>query len=119
MNKVLKAERLIRIIDFLKERNTANLADLSELNNVSLDTTRRDLKELNERNLLKLVRGGAVLLSNDLPEGQIISSKGITHEYEKRELVRLAGSLITDGQAIALNNGTTNTEVAKYLVKNY
>lgn len=119
MNKVIKEERLIRIIDFLKEKNTAKLAELSELNNVSLDTTRRDLKELAEMKMLNLVRGGAVFLNEFLPDGQIITNKSIAHEDEKKEIVQLVGYLISDGQAIALNSGTTNTEVAKYLVNNY
>ncbi len=120
MNSVIKEERHIRIMDYLKENQTAKLADLAELNRVSIDTVRRDLRQLDEKGMLKQVRGGAVFLKDDLAELQTINKKETpTSENERRELAQLVGSLISDGQAVALNSGTTNIDIAKYLVDHY
>lgn len=117
MNSVIKEERFIRIIDYLKEKQMAKFVDIEELNNVSLDTVRRDLKELDKRSMLKLVRGGAIFSKEGWPAEQIDDKT--LHCDVKRELIQLVGDLVSDGQAVALNSGATNTVVAKYLVENY
>lgn len=115
---MLKEERFLRIVKFLEQNKTATFSDLSEVVEVSVGTVRRDLKELEENGSLKIVRGGAIYRSDDLTR-QVFDIRGIEHKAEKQELARLVETVVVDGQTIALNSGTTNIEVAKFLVKNY
>jgi len=119
VNLLMREERFLKIIDYLKENQTAKLADLAELNNVSLDTVRRALQQLDSKGVLKRVRGGATFLKDDLGTSQAFNRQEAENGFEKKELIELVGGLVTDGQAIALNSGEINIEVARYLVNNY
>ena len=57
--KLLQDERFLNIIEYLKEHQTATLAELAEYNGVSVDTTRRDIEKLDKDKMVKKVRGGA------------------------------------------------------------
>ena len=115
---MIQQERFLKIIEYLKENQTATLADIAALNGVSVDTVRRDLEQLEGQGLLKRVRGGAVYHNADLAT-QTFDIRGVANREAKRELAGLLQNYIVDGQTIALNSGTTNIEVAKFLVENY
>lgn len=65
-----------------------------------------------------MVRGGAVWGKTDLTRGTL-QARDIINKAEKQELVKCLGDIIEDRQVVALNGGTTNIEVAKFLVENY
>lgn len=115
---MLQEDRFLKILEFLKEKPIATFAELSEYTNVSLGTIRRDLARLEQNGMLNVVRGGAAARKDDLTK-QAFDMRGIEHRNEKKELVELLKNVVIDGQAIALNSGTTNIEVARFLVKNY
>ena len=60
---MVKEERLQLILEQLTNGNKVQLSDMSRLLNVSEDTVRRDIKELDMLGLLKAVRGGAITTS--------------------------------------------------------
>ncbi|WP_125143792.1 DeoR/GlpR family DNA-binding transcription regulator [Clostridium transplantifaecale] len=115
---MMQDERFIRIIDFLKENQTGTLAELSELNGVSLDTVRRDLEQLEKSKMLRRVRGGAVYHNADITTHGV-GLRSISHKREKREIAEVVSSRIVDGQAILINSGTTCMEVAELLVERF
>jgi DeoR/GlpR family transcriptional regulator of sugar metabolism len=82
---------------------------------VSTATIRRDLDELAEQRMLTRTRGGAVLtsVSYDLP----LRYKTARHAQEKLRIARAAAELIDIGSVVALNGGTTSTEVARSLAE--
>ncbi|GAA1698839.1 DeoR/GlpR family DNA-binding transcription regulator [Fodinicola feengrottensis] len=82
---------------------------------VSTATIRRDLDELAEQRMLTRTRGGAVLtsVSYDLP----LRYKTARHAQEKLRIARAAASLVEVGWVVALNGGTTSTEVARSLAE--
>lgn len=115
---MIQEERLNNIVEFLKKNNTAKLHELSELNNVSLDTVRRDLKRLEQLGVLRRVRGGAVNQDINLPT-LAFDGRSIVNSKEKKELASLIKDFVIDGQTIAINSGTTTLEVARVLAENF
>ena len=88
--------------------------DLSKLYEVSEVTIRRDLKELEETELVTRVHGGAVL--NDNTKFEPTFTEKIDKFYEEKEAVgMLAASMIVDGDTIILDSGTTTLSIVKYI----
>ena len=88
--------------------------------NVSIDTVRRDLEVLEKKGFLKRVHGGAILKQKkDNVLNKIFNEREVNHLEKKQEVASLAIELIEEGQAIALNGGTTTIEIAKVLVEKF
>ena len=109
---MLKKERQALILREVSIHNKVMHADLSEHLNVSEDTIRRDLQELDEEGMLVKVRGGAISKSFHVysyKESQIYAFQ------EKTTIASKAISLIQDGMLVLISGGTTNLEVARIL----
>ncbi|WP_053955225.1 DeoR/GlpR family DNA-binding transcription regulator [Inediibacterium massiliense] len=109
---MLQAERRNYIIKHLKEKGKVVVEDLASILDTSPMTIRRDLKYLEENNLITRTHGGAVLhdmLTEEVPYGQKTSE----HTKEKKRIAQYAASLIKEGHTIILDAGTTNMEIAK------
>lgn len=109
---MLKKERQALILREVNIHNKVLQADLSEILNVSEDTVRRDLQELDDAGKLVKVRGGAISKSFHVysyKENQIYAYE------EKTVIARKAVSLMKDGMLILISGGTTNLEVARIL----
>lgn len=115
---MLQEDRFLKIVEYLKINSVATFAELAEITEASVGTIRRDLVKLEQNGMLSVVRGGAATRSDDLTK-QSFDMRGIEHREEKQELVKLLRHVVVDGQAIALNSGTTNIETAHFLVQNY
>src|SRR5262249_61397084 len=74
---------------------------------------RRDLDQLAKQQLVTRTRGGATAghVSYDLP----LRYKTSRHAPEKQRIGRAAAALLTPGSSVALNGGTTTSEVARAL----
>lgn len=115
---MMQGERFAKITEYLQENKTAKLKDIADLNDVSIDTVRRDFEQMETEGLLRKVRGGAVLYNADITTQAVDIRRGV-NLYEKEQIASLLGEVIFDGQAIALNSGTTCVEVARFLAQNY
>lgn len=80
---------------------------------VSAATIRRDLEQLAQQQMIVRTRGGAVAnsVSYDLP----LRYKTARHAVEKQRIARAAAKLVAPGATVALNGGTTVSEVARAL----
>jgi DeoR/GlpR family transcriptional regulator of sugar metabolism len=109
---MLKEERHRFILNEVGIHNRVLLTDIASLLDVSVDTVRRDIKELHNSKLLKKVHGGAISLgfNNYNPIGKTVYSL-----EEKSRIAEKGISLIKEGQVILLSGGTTNLELAKRL----
>lgn len=116
--KLLQDERFLNIIEYLKEHQTATLAELAEYNGVSVDTTRRDIEKLDKDKMVKKVRGGATYHQADITT-QRTSVREILNETEKKKIAAALKDYISDGQVIAINSGTTCALAARFLAENY
>lgn len=109
-----KLERHQIILNEVHIHNRVLLTDLSGILNVSMDTVRRDVKELDKFNKLKKVHGGAV--SNGF---NIITdrSRDIYEQASKTKIAQKGISLLKNGDVVLISGGSTNLEFAKLIPK--
>jgi DeoR family transcriptional regulator, fructose operon transcriptional repressor len=108
---MLKAERQNIIIDELRAFNRIKSADLCELLNVSEDTIRRDLNELEEKGQLKKVHGGAISLSF-IPS---FKKREVIEIQTKHEIAKKALTLIQEDMVLIIDGGTSNLQLVNLL----
>lgn len=114
MTTVIAAERLERIAQTVRQNGAVSIASLSERLGVSEATIRRDLTKLERQGLLRRTHGGAMSLqvsSLDTP----FAVREQQHVAEKRAIAQAAAQLVSNGETIALDAGTTTAELASAL----
>lgn len=117
---MLQEQRHEMIESFLKQQKAVKASELATLLDVSIDTIRRDLEVLENKGNVKRVHGGAVLIQNtDNVVNKLFSEREVKNLEKIQEVASLAIELIEEGQAIALNGGTTTIEIAKALVDKF
>jgi DeoR/GlpR family transcriptional regulator of sugar metabolism len=110
-----KARRAL-ILKMLETENELLVTSLSKTLGISEVTIRKDLTNLQNRNLLVRTRGGAIRKPiENLNEDTAISKKSMFNFREKERIGRMAAALIKDGDHIMLDSGTTTLEIAKNL----
>jgi DeoR family transcriptional regulator of aga operon len=98
----------------LEEREFVRVTDLSHMFGISEVTVRSDLEALQDDGLLRRVHGGAVV-APPRPERPFEQSLG-TQAEEKRRMGEAAAALVTSGETIILDVGSTTAAVARALV---
>ena len=109
-------ERLRQITDAVRERGSSSVGELAELTGASEMTIRRDLDALAEQGVLERYRGGArcLLLRGEEPPFALRSQDGVAR---KRRIAAEVDTLLTDGESVVLDSGTTCLEVAHRLAR--
>ena len=97
---MLKAERHKFIMTKLLEEQKVVTTDLALALDLSEDTIRRDLNELDNKKLIEKVYGGAVQF---IEKSDDVFNITITAEEEKKKIVTKALSLLHDGQVIIMS----------------
>ncbi|MBL9081017.1 MAG: DeoR/GlpR transcriptional regulator [Planctomycetales bacterium] len=108
-------ERRSRLLELVRERGFAALPDLAELLTVSESTVRRDLEALEEAGHAKRTHGG-VFYTGASPKLPHFDQLQPANWDRKRAIARRAAELISDGDTVLLDGGTTTYEVARLLV---
>jgi DeoR/GlpR family transcriptional regulator of sugar metabolism len=112
---MLKEERQQVILEKLGTDKKVTLVDLGQILNVSYDSVRRDVIELEDKGLLKKVHGGAIAHSYL----SMKSSKGLgVVNTEFVTIAKKALKLIENNKIILMDGGTTNFYIAEQLPKN-
>ncbi len=114
VKSLIPAQRHDRIQALLEQRRVASIAELSVLLQVSEATIRRDLEALEEQGALERTHGGAIL-TRRLPTEPFYSLSATLHPEEKREIGAAAAQLVTEGETLFINSGTTTAEVMRHL----
>ncbi|MBT2394908.1 DeoR/GlpR family DNA-binding transcription regulator [Streptomyces sp. ISL-100] len=107
-------DRWRQITDAVREAGRMGVAELAELTGTSEMTIRRDLEALADQGVLERYRGGArsLLLYGDEPPFALRAGEGL--EIKQRIAAEVA-ALISDGESVVLDSGTTCLEVARAL----
>jgi len=117
---MLKAARHKEIVALVQGGGVVEVTVLAERFQTSPITIRRDLIELQERGLLERTRGGAVsgdMIAEGWARYESISyaEREREHAREKRAIAELAAQLVSDGDCILVNGGTTSRHLAEAL----
>lgn len=114
MKKYLPKERLNKIVELVEERSGIDVISLSKILDVSPVTVRRDLNELQSKNIIGRTHGGAVskMSSGFQEEYLAILNKNLA---EKQRIGKAASNCIKDGETILLEGSTTVIQIAKNL----
>jgi DeoR family transcriptional regulator of aga operon len=107
-------ERRSKIMAILQREGRCMVSDLARELSVSEVTIRQDLDLLESQELLGRTHGGAVLKSK-LGMEQPFQVTAIAFRAEKQRIAKAAVALLSPGDTIILDVGTTVTEVAKQL----
>jgi DeoR family transcriptional regulator of aga operon len=101
--------------EFLEERGFVRVRELSARFGVSTVTARNDLQALEERHLAQRVHGGAMPVDRARGE-RSFEEVAAQHAAEKRAIGQAAASLVSPGESILLDVGTTTAAMASALV---
>nr|WP_282941132.1 DeoR/GlpR family DNA-binding transcription regulator [Paenibacillus sp. RC67] len=107
------------IIHKINKEKSVVVSDLIEMFGVSFETVRRDLEFLEKEGFLRRVHGGAILADIDYKKEQPLTFRETKFVEEKKQLVELATKYVEEGQSIALDVSTTNTEFARALKRKF
>jgi DeoR family transcriptional regulator, aga operon transcriptional repressor len=108
------AKRHNHILSQLKAHGFVTVVELSKAMHVSEATIRRDLRNLEVRNLLFRTHGGANPPSHRVYD-RPVSEKAKQHSGEKERIGRAAAAMVDANDSIILGSGTTVMQVAKHL----
>lgn len=107
-------ERANRILELVAKSGHLDVEGAAKALKVSLATVRRDFDELANRQLVTRTHGGiqAVASAYDLP----LRYKTAKDSRQKQRIAKAAAAMVERGARIALNGGTTTTEIGRELL---
>jgi DeoR/GlpR family transcriptional regulator of sugar metabolism len=109
---VLPQQRQAQIVRALRADGAGGVKVLAARLGVSEATIRRDLEQLHEQGRLTRVYGGALAVDGgDEPFAEV----NAVHVDEKDRIARRAAELISDGESVLLDIGTTALRLAQHL----
>ena len=108
-------ERQTAIVELIRRNGAVTTGELMERFGVSIETVRRDLLVMEKKQLLQRVHGGAVALGVIMSPKLDLAHRTGENDQGKRELSVNACSLISDGDIIALDTGSTAVIMAQEL----
>lgn len=109
-------DRHRRILAILENSGQVSAPALARLLDVSRETIRRDLLELEHEGKARRIHGGAILPSDQLHEPPF-QQRVATHQRAKSEIARKARRLIAPGQCIMVDAGSTTAALATELAQ--
>ena len=103
-----------KILEMLYQRESVSADELATEFGVSKITIRRDLDALANDKFLERTRGGAVTVSG-LRLEELFDEKDHSAKKEKGLIGRYVASLVSEGETVFVNAGSTTLEVIRHL----
>ena len=116
---MLSARRHDLIVEALRSAGVVSTDELAQRLEVSVETVRRDLVVLERRGALRRVHGGAAPARAFGGTEASFDDRSNTATEEKRAIGRRAAELVSCGQTVVLDVGTTALEVARALAPEF
>jgi DeoR family fructose operon transcriptional repressor len=111
---MLPTERHLKIIEEINDGGLVSADSLAALFDVSLETVRRDLRELERQGLLQRVYGGAI--GPEVRTDEIaFEHRRLQNKHRKRMIAEQAAALVEPGDTIFIDSGSTCLEFARSL----
>jgi len=111
---VSSEQRQNDIVRLLLRQGKLSVGEIVERFKVSEATARRDLEFLAEKGRIQRVHGGALPITQALPELPILEREK-EQGYSKQKIGQAAAALVQDGETVFLGSGSTVLEVAHHL----
>jgi DeoR/GlpR family transcriptional regulator of sugar metabolism len=115
---MLAQERYDKIISLINKKGNVKTVELIEEFKVSFETVRRDLEFLEKSKKLKRVYGGAIQINPSRKYKDFVLREK-EFNPQKVEIAEKALEFISEGQAIALDAGTTTFILSKMLKERF
>jgi DeoR family transcriptional regulator, aga operon transcriptional repressor len=113
---MLIEERRQHILSLIQKRGRVLVDELAADLNLSKITIRKDLDYLQSKDLLVRTHGGALPAQAGALSDPTILEKQELHHEEKVRIAQAAAAMISEGQCIILDSGTTTTEIARAIL---
>jgi DeoR family glycerol-3-phosphate regulon repressor len=113
LNSMTGADRLVATVELLQEKRSFTIEALAEHFDVSKETIRRDIKELESKNLATKVHGG-VRVNDSVTEPPYHKRVNLNAD-QKRIIGQKAAELVGDRMTLFIDDGTTSYWFAKSL----
>ena len=114
-NNLLNEERRRAILEILQQEGRVLVTDLARKFKTSQVTIRKDLEILHSHGQVHRTHGGALPARERALEDLTLREKEKLHHKEKRRIAGAAARLVSEGQVVILDSGTTTTEIARAL----
>ncbi len=115
---MLAIERQQKICKKLEMNGSVSIGELTHEFDVSVETVRRDLLQLERIGKLCRVHGGAIPIG-EMKKEESLSVRLGEYEKEKEELSQTALSLISEKDIIALDCGSTAIKLCEAIVRKF
>lgn len=113
-------ERHLKILEILKAEKRVSVNALAQQLEISKESIRRDLRDMETHGFLKRTHGGAIISEQTTKDDELPAGFRKTINMEKKNLIaKKAVSLIEDEDIIVLDNSTTAGCMVKYLPRHY
>ena len=109
---MLAKERQNAMLEIIRRDGRATITELARTFDVTTETVRRDLSLLSQKEPIRRVHGGVVLLPPVRHEYDLEERK-LCFPNEKRAIGALAASLLSDGDAVAIDEGSATEAFAE------
>jgi len=109
----MRTDRLRDLEVFIKNNHSASLKDICNKFNVSMNTVRRDISELELQGKITKVYGGIISNSEDtiIP----FDARSISSVKEKQHIGMLCASIVSDDDTIYIDSGTTAVNIIPFI----
>ncbi len=111
----MKYNRIKEIEEYIKEKKSLTLEELTNKFDISIQTLRRDLKELEEKGNIEKVYGGVIYKDGSVIDIGLRETGSLD---KKRKIGELASSKVKENDVIFIDSGTTACQIVPYLKKN-
>jgi DeoR family transcriptional regulator of aga operon len=112
---VLHEERRRHILEILNRDGRVLVGDLAKQFRTSQVTIRKDLDILQAHGRIHRSHGGALPAQQSVLEDPTLREKEKLHRKEKLQIATAAVRMVTEGQVVILDSGTTTTAIARAL----
>ena len=112
---MLNEERQRAILELLRRDGRVLVVDLARQFHTSQVTIRKDLEILHVKGQIHRTHGGALPTRDGALEHPTLREKEKLHRKEKLQIAAAAARMVSEGQVVILDSGTTTTAIARAL----
>jgi len=112
---MLSEERRRAILEIVQTSGRVVVKDLSHHFNTTPVTIRKDLETLHSQGMVHRTHGGALPVTNGALLDRSLTEKEKLYRKEKARIAQAAVKLVSEGQSVVLDSGSTTTMIARGL----